>query len=199
MNLTLTPVAISGAHGPRSPMFGGAANDFFGMGASTPAYRPSYARYAMGQTAQDAYQTAKREIARFDALVERTKRIAGKVARDTVISDFGLSEPENKDKALYMRNALAFDVADAEKYTPVAYEQGFPAQGPSRGRVAKLQSFNQSFEAAVTNGENTTGILPEPVVIEKVVTVAGAVPSFVPYVVVGAIGVAALFALGVFE
>jgi hypothetical protein len=200
--MNLMPVAISSPHGSRSAMFGGSVGNFFSLGAQMPQYQPAYApppaRYYMGQTAQDYYNRARPEIQKFDTLVERTKRIAGKNARDTVIADYGLTEAANKDKALYMRNALASDVAGAEKYSPVAYEEGFPSRGPSRGRVDKLRSFNSDFEGAVKAAEDMYGILPEPVVIERTVEVPGAAPSIVPYVVIGGLGIAALFALGVF-
>lgn len=192
---TMTPVAISGARGPRPALFGGAATDFFGLGASLPAAP----QYAMGQAgAQDYYIRAKAAIRDFDGLVNRTKRVANKQSRDNIIATYGLADPADKDKALYMRNALAYDVAQAEKYTPVAYEEGFSSVGPARGRVAKLESWNASFLRDVTDAENTYGILPEPVVIERTVTVPGPAQSIVPYVVVGGLGLAALAALGLF-
>ena len=144
---------------------------------------------------------AQAAIQVFDNLVGRTARIANKTVRDQVVADFGLADPGNKDKAMYMRQALASDVANADKYTPVAYEQGFPAMGPSRGRVTKLQNFNSDFKSAVQDAEVTYGILPEPVVITQYLpgqTTSAPINWTIPVVVGGgALVVAAL--LGAFS
>lgn len=148
----------------------------------------------LGQTAQDYYVRAKAAIAQFDQLLARTARIANQTAREQIVKDFGLNDPANKDLAQYMRNALAGDVADADKYAPVSYEEGFPNHGPSRGRVSKLESFNSDFQSAVKYAEETYGILPEPVVITKTVTVAGQTNWVLPVAVgAGALGIAWLF------
>lgn len=180
---------ISATRNTRVSQFSGAAVDSF----------TSLGRIVrLGSTAQDSYNQAKPAIAKFDSLVERTKRIANQSARDTIAVDYGLTDPSNKDKALYMRNALAGDVADAEKYTPIAYEQGFPALGPSRGRVTKLENFNSDFSNAVLSAENYYGILPEPQVITNYVTTTTTNPLnwIVPVIALGAgLGLAALAGL----
>ncbi len=185
----LRRAAIGALNGHRST-FGPGSNEIFGAGMGGPR---------MGQTAQDFYNRAIPLIQKFDQLVTRTQKIANKAARDQVISDYGLNDPTNTDKALYMRNALASDVANAQKYTPIAYEQGFPSHGPARGRVTKLQNFDSDFEAAVKSAEDQYGILPEPVVIERVVTEQGPATSALPYVLVGGAAIAALFITGVIK
>lgn len=154
---------ISSTRTTRASYFSEAAVDSFapGLGAQ---------RVGLGANAEEYYLKAKGAIGQFDSLVERVKRIANKTERDGIAVAYGLTSPENKDKAMYMRNALAYDVSEADKFTPTAYEQGFPALGPSRGRVAKLESFNNSFEAAVRNAENLYGILPMPETITNYVT-----------------------------
>lgn len=161
--LALGMARISSTRQTRASYFSQAAVDSFAPGLGAP-------QASMGASAQDYYTRGKAAVARFDSLIERVKRIANKSERDGIAVSYGLTDPSNTDKAMYMRNALAYDVADAEKYSPIAYEQGFPATGPSRGRVAKLESFDGSFEQAVKSAENTYGILPEPETITNYVT-----------------------------
>lgn len=160
--------------------------------------------YTLGQAGQQIYARAKTALAKFDALVARTKKIANKTAREQVIKDYGLQESTNKDKALYMRNAVAGNVAEVDSYTPLNYLIYETRKGPDVGRVDKLEAFDRDFNSAVTDAENTYGILPEPVVIERLIMTAGTpaestTPNWViPVVVVATgLGIAALF--GVFK
>jgi hypothetical protein len=156
-------VLIGHGNGGRSSFFSSPQSDAFRVGPAL-GYQP---RYQLGVTAQEAYVNGKAEIAEFDNLVARTARIANKTVRDQIVKDYGLNEPENKEKALYMRNATANCVAEADKYTPVAYEQGFPNHGPCIGRVTKLRNWSSDFRAEIRDAETTYGILPEPVVITQ--------------------------------
>ena len=137
------------------------------VGGSGPSFT-TVRRTALGgaglaqTTGQAVYQQAKTEIARFDSLVQRTMRIANKTVRDQIISDFGLNEPGNKDKAQYVRDAMASEVSRAEQYSPVNY-YFFESPGPQRNRPAKLAAFNTDFESAVKDAEITYGILPEAI------------------------------------
>lgn len=196
-------VAISGSNGPRASLFAPATKEIFGLGG-TMGFNPVLAAIALGQTAQESYENGLREISRFDALVARVARLGigtpGKEYRDNLIKTYGLNEPTNKDKAMYMRNATASCIAEADKYQPIAYEQGFPGRGPCRGRVTKLHNWNSDLAADVTYGEDNYGINPEPVIIERTITVPGeaaAATSPWPYVVVGAGVVAALAIAGI--
>lgn len=161
--------------------------------------------FTLGQTGQQIYARAKTALAKFDALVVRTQKIANKMAREQVIKDYGLQESTNKDKALYMRNAVAGNVAEVDSYTPPNYLIYETRKGPDAGRVDKLEAFDRDFSSAVTDAENTYGILPEPVIIERLVMTAGApaessgTPNWViPVAVVAAgLGLAAIF--GVFK
>lgn len=126
----------------------------------TTVRRTALGGVSLGQGAGLAlFQQAKAEIARFDSLVQRTMRIANKTVRDQIISDFGLNDPNNKDKAQYVRDAMASEVsrADAPNY------YFFTSPGPQRNRPAKLAALNQDFESAVKSAEITYGILPEPI------------------------------------
>ena len=198
-DLPIARVAISGSNGPRAPLFGSAAKEIFGLGGyGLQSYAPAPRRRFLGQQAQDFYNNAIQEIQKFDSIQARAAKIANKSARDTIIDTYGLNDPTNKDKAMYMRGALASDVANAQKFTPIAYEEGFPTHGPARGRVTKLHNFNRDFEADVKSAEDQYGILPEPVVIERVVTTPGAT-DVLPYVLVGGAALAALFITGVIK
>ncbi len=202
-DLPIARVAISGSNSPRAPLFGVAAKEIFGLGGGynlrgyAPA--PPRRRILAQTTAQDFYNNAIQEIQKFDSIQARAAKIANKAARDQIIDTYGLNDPTNKDKAMYMRGALASDVANAQAYTPIAYEQGFPTHGPARGRVTKLHNFNRDFNADVTAAETQYGILPEPVVIERVVTTPAAAEDILPYVLVGGAALAALFITGVIK
>ena len=200
-DLPINRVAISGSNSPRAPLFSSAAKEIFGMnGYGLRGYAPAPPRRFLAQTtAQDFYNNAIQEIQKFDSIQARAAKIANKSARDTIIDTYGLNNPTDNNKAMYMRGALASDVANAQKYTPLAYEEGFPTHGPARGRVTKLHNFNRDFDADVTAAETQYGILPEPVVIERVVTTAGAPEDILPYVLVGGAALAALFITGVIK
>lgn len=191
--LALGMARISGSRTTRASYFSGAAVDSFTAGLGAPSA-------SLGKTAQDYYNQAKVAVAKFDSLVERLKKVANKTVRDGLAVQYGLTDPSNTDKAMYMRNALAFDISDAEKYSPVAYEEGFPSLGPSRGRVSKLESFDAGFEQSVQQAETTYGILPEPETITNYVTTTTAQPLnwILPVVALGAGIVIAGFA-GLFK
>jgi hypothetical protein len=199
-DLPITRVAISGSTSPRAPLFSSAAKEIFGLnGYGLRGYAPAPRHFLAQTTAQDFYNNAIQEIQKFDSIQARAAKIANKAARDQIIDTYGLNDPTNKDKAMYMRGALASDVANAQAYTPIAYEQGFPTHGPARGRVTKLHNFNRDFNADVTAAETQYGILPEPVVIERVVTTPAAAEDILPYVLVGGAALAALFITGVIK
>lgn len=193
--IPLRVAAISGFNGPRGSLFHESAVDSFRLGSS------SFARgAALGQTGQELYAMAKRELAEFDNYVERTKRLANAASRNAIIEKYGLTEPANKEKALYARNVVAQDIARAESYSPPNYDIYY-APGPTKNRPGRLEDWNHDFRDDVKYSEATYGSLPEPVVIERMQTVTEtqtAVPGWVTPVVLGALGIGALAALGVF-
>jgi len=188
-DLGMVMIGGSGGVAARPSFFSGSVVENFGV-----------ARYNLGQNdAQQYYVDAKNLISEFDQLAAIVPRISNKPVRDQIASDYGLNDPTNKDKAMYMRNALASDVANAEKYTPIAYEQGFPTHGPARGRVTKLRNFNGDFRGAVKDAEALYELLPTPQIIEKTVTVPGGGTNWtVPLLVAGG-GIAVAALLGVFS
>lgn len=182
--------SVGGFTGPRGSLFHGSATDTFQLGEASPRF--------LGASGQSLYALAQQQVAIFDSLLERTKRIANKQAREAVVEEFGLADPSNKDKSYYMRNAAAGDIAYAESFTPINYES-YEKPGPTKSRPGKLKDFNGDFSAVVKNAEDSYGILPAPQVIESIKTVnVSSIPGWVPVVVVGAVGVAVLSALGVF-
>lgn len=189
-------VMISG--GRRPSMFSGGVTEGF-RGAP---YAMGVPEYALGQTPEEWYARAKSAVSDFDSYAARTAKIANKAERERVAKDFGLTNPSDSDKAEYRRNDVQETVRQVESYSPPNYLIYSVGQR-ARNKVQALENWNKDFRRAVTEAENTYGILPEPQVIERIVEVPGA-PGAAPAVnwtlpVViggGAIIVAAL--LGVF-
>lgn len=189
----MRPVAISGTHGRRTPLFSGSAGDLFGLGASS---------YLGQMRGEEMYLAARDAVADFDALVNRTSRLANQVARNNIIVKYGLAEPENQDKLLYRRNRTAFYVSQVDQSTGPSKYLVFTESRPINS-TQDLRDENRDFKADVTAAE-AFGVLPEPVVIERIVTrevtVPGApapAPSIVPYIVVGGLVLAGLALFGV--
>src|SRR5262245_12406085 len=186
----LSMARISGGSQLRPSIFGGMES------FASPAFMGAP---ALGQTEQQWYAEAKAQVAKFDQLVERTKRVAQKAARETLISDYGLNDPSDQAKALYTRNGVAENIARAESYTPVNYV--LYSKREITNRVTRLQDYNRDVNRDVKYAEDSYGILPEPVVIERVVTVPGAAAPTnwtVPLVIAGG-GVILAAALGLFS
>lgn len=141
---------------------------------------------SLGQTEQTWYSRAKTAVAEYDNLWARTQRIAAKAYRDQLTAQYH-GNPNDPEGALYRRNSVASNLAEAEGYTPINYL----VFGESRvqSRVEKLESWNRDFKRAVKYGEDTYGVLEEPEVIERTVTVQKAVtPSWVmPVVILGGV------------
>lgn len=184
--LPLRVAVLSGYTGPRSSMFAGAASDIFSMGAGKMGARSDAEWYA----------EAKEEVAEYDDLVMRTRKIANKPVREQLAAEY-FGDPNDDDSAVYRRNSVASNIAEAEQYTPVnALVFGQPTV---LARVQKLKDWNASFKDDVLAAEAAWGSLPAPQVIETISTVqVSTVPGWVPVVVVGALGLAALSAMGVF-
>jgi hypothetical protein len=97
---------------------------------------------------------------------------------------------------MYRRNGTASNIATAESYTPVNTFY-FDSREVSN-RTQRLIDWVSDFQPAVVDAERQWGSLPDPQVIETIKTVeVSSIPGWVPVVVLGAAGVAALFAFGV--
>lgn len=189
--IPLRMASIGGFSGPRGSLFHGSATDSFRLAG--PATGP-----VLGQSSGQAiYVEAKKQLAIFDNLVERTKRLANNQSREEIVNEFGLTEPDNKDKGLYARNVVAQEIAKAESYTPINYYI-FEGPGPAKNRPGRLRDWNSDFKAAVKYSEETYGSLPEAQVIERTTTLSQ-VPGWVMPVTIGAVAVAALAVFGVFK
>lgn len=177
--LPIKVAILSGYTGARSNMFSGAASDAF----------------SLGRTGQEWYLEAKEEVAEFDDLMNRTRKIANKPVREEIAATY-YGNPADENSGSYSRNAVASDIGQAEAYTPVAGDLVF---GVSRrqNRISNLKAWNANFKEAVMAAEAQWGSLPAPEVIERMTTVSST-PGWVAPVVVGALGIAALAALGVF-
>jgi hypothetical protein len=186
----LRMVAISGPAG-RGSFFGGAVSDGFRAGHALSG------DYSLGQTPEEWYRRAKSAIADFDGYAARTAKIANKTVRDQIATDYGLNDPANKDKAAYMRAAVAYNVGQAESYTPPNYLI-FGVGQQAKNRVQALENLNSDFRRAVSDAENTYGTLPAPVVIERLVPGASAPVNWTLPVVIGGGAVVLAAALGLF-
>lgn len=181
---------IPGGSQLRPSLFGGMG----GFGSRTVMNGP-----VLGQSEQQWYAEAKSQVAKFDQLVERTRRIANRDAREELVSDYGLDDPTNREKGLYTRNGVESNIVRAESYTPINYV--LYSKREITNRVGRLQDYTSDFARDVKYAEDTYGILPEPVVIERIVTVPGAAAPTnwtVPLVIAGG-GVILAAALGLFS
>ena len=122
-------------------------------------------RAALGQTEQQWYARAKAAVAKFDELETRVRRLASPVVRSEIYSEF-VGEASDSESALYRRNSVAYNVSQAESYTPINY-MVFAAQQQSR--VEKLEEMVRQLNTEVTAAEGISGILPDPVIMERVV------------------------------
>jgi len=120
--------------------------------------------YWIGQTPQDWYRRAKESLAKFDALLTRTAKIANKTERDNILTWVGTAAVE--DSPAYRYATVKRDLeGDVEAYTPPnvnAYQVE-----RRQNRIKKLEDYNKEFEAKVSNAETVYGKLPEPTVIER--------------------------------
>jgi hypothetical protein len=144
-------------------------------------FRPSVVHQAagpvLGYSLEDGkryYEEAKVAVAQFDNLAVQASKIAYKPVRDQLIVQYGLLEPGNKDKALYMRGTLQEYVAQVEASVPPNYYVFIQDTSRPRNRLDWLKSNNVGMGTAVKNADQTYGSTPEPQVIIKEVTVPGA-------------------------
>ena len=175
---------LAGYSGPRTSMFAGSASDMFSMGASS-----------LGADGADYYAKAKAAVKQFDDLVATTRRIANKQVREDLAKEY-IGSPDDRDNGTYRRNGVAGNIATAESFTPV--NTYFFSSREVSNRAQRLIDWNKDFQSAVDDAARQWDLLPNPQVIESIKTVeVSSIPGWVPVVVLGAAGVAALFAFGV--
>jgi hypothetical protein len=181
----LRPAMIASSNGPRASIFSYGTTDSFGLGAAR-----------IGQRADvDWYNQAKAEVAEFDALTKRARKIANVQVRERVYAEH-VGDPSDPESGAYRRNSVMANVAEAEGQTPRTYATF--AEERVRNRVRKLQDVTHAFRRAVEEAEAQWGSLPAPQVIERIVTVPGAAPNILPYVLTAGVVVIGLALLGVF-
>jgi len=125
---------------------------------------------------EEWYSRAVRNIAKYDALLERAKVIANKVVREQVLETYH-NDPSDKDGAWYARDAVAYNVGQAESYTPTNYLIFNASQ--AQNRVDRLSSWNKDFESSVSAAEATYGSIPASTIIREVVESPATVPLLV--------------------
>jgi hypothetical protein len=122
----------------------------------------------LGQEDQQWFARAKAGVAAYDDLWARTQQIANQTYREQLAGKYH-TKPEDQDGALYRRNSVAYNVSQAESYTPVNYR--LYAQSQQQNRVSNLEDWNSDFRKDVEYGEKSYGILPAAQVIEQTTTV----------------------------
>lgn len=145
----------------------------------------------LGQNEQQWFARAKAAVAEYDELWARTQQIANKTYREQIAAKYHPSA-NNQEGALYRRNSVAYNIAQAESYTPVNYL--VYNDGQQQNRVSKLEEFNRGFRKDVEFGEKEYGILPEPAVIERTTTIVS--PQTPAWVIPAAVG-AGLLVVGI--
>ena len=175
--------SVGGLHGPRGSIFQKASTDVF----SSPK---------LGATDQEWYSEAEKQVRRYDDLVERAKRIAYKDERERLLKYYN-SAPDDSYYALYARNYVDNLRNYAQTFTP---PNVLVFHNPEeQDKVRWLRGWNDWFADDVQYQEKHYGTLPPQQVVEVEKTrTQTAVPGWVPIVVVGSVGIAALAALGVF-
>ena len=163
-----------------------------------------FAPPSLGQTTDRGwYDRAKGEVAKFDDLAARTKKIANKAVREQLWATH-VGDAADRSSGAYRRESVAQNVAEAESYTPVNHLI-FAAGTTARERVDKFSDINHDFRVAVEEAERTWGVLPEPQIIERIVEVPGAPAeglsgsTILTVAVVGGLSVIGLALLGVFD
>lgn len=123
---------------------------------------------ALGQTEQAWFARAKAAVVKFDDLERRARTIASPPAREAILSRF-VGRPGNRESGQYRRNSVAYNVGQAESFTPVNYL--IFKEDRVRNRVEKLEEINQDFEAELVEAEKVYGVLAAPVTVERIVEV----------------------------
>lgn len=173
-------VMISGGRS-RSNLFQHRMGDVFGrqFGGS-----PS-----LGQTGVGTYTQLKNDVAQWDALVERLKRIANQAVREQLAQRFGLTNPADKDKGQYMRNRSVYHLQQADASSPPNYSLFAPdTPGPAKNDARDLESFIAELQSAVKSAEDQYGLLQTP---QNITTVVSTTPGWVVPTVVG-VGILAI-------
>lgn len=162
-----------------------------------PAAAPQASSPVMGYTLEEGkkfYEDAKAAVAKFDNLATQISKIVYKPTRDQLVSDYGLLEPGNKDKALYMRGTLDEYVKQVEASVPLNYYVFIQDTTRPRNRLSWLTNNDVGMETAVTNAVALYGLTPEPQVIIKEVSGAGGTDLTVPILIgAGAVVLALVF------
>lgn len=126
-------------------------------------------RQELGQQAeQQWFARAKAAVAQYDELWAKTQQIANKTYREELATKYH-TDPSDPDGALYRRNSVAYNLSQAESYTPVNYLVYSTSQ--QQNRVSKLENWNSDFKEDVNYGSTQYGLLDEPQVIERTSTI----------------------------
>ena len=170
----LQMTVISGNGAPKPSFFSASVADSAGF---HPQLASPVRRFSIGQSLMEWYDKAKKAIALFDDLLNRTAKIANKTEREAVLAWIGTAA--DTSSPAYRYATVKSDLSDVEKTTPLS--EGVKQYETSRrtNRIEKLEDFNSTFKAKVTNALNVFGALPAPVIInkERIVQMSGGIPT----------------------
>lgn len=167
-----------------------------GLGASSFSASPFQAvagvRKNLGQAEQSWYARAKSAVVEYGNLWDRAQKVNDKGYRDELATKYH-GNPAATEGALYRRNSVAFNIAEAESHTPISYDVFKPSE--IQDRVNSLEDLNKSFKPELEAGEKKFGVLAETQPVEVGVAAKG---KSVPGWVVPSVVCVGLFALGFF-
>jgi len=123
----------------------------FRQGPFVNSMNGSPKRKELGENDQQWFARAKAAVAQYDDLWGRAQQIKDAAYGNQLTAKYH-GNPEDPSGALYRRNAVAYNVAQAESQTPVNYTI---YQDPKQQeRVTKLEEVLTSFRKDVEAGES---------------------------------------------
>jgi hypothetical protein len=141
-------------------MFAAVAVDVFKPGLSGTV--------RLGQAPEEWYRRAKASVSKFEDLRMRVAKIANKQERERLGTWIG--SPGVDGTPAYRAASVASDLADVERFTPPAY-QDYQIER-RRKRITELEEMNRDLSTMVSTAEQSYGRLPEPVIVQTLVSQA---------------------------
>jgi len=121
----------------------------------------------LGQADQQWFARAKASVASYDDLWARAQQISDQAYRDQLAAKYH-TKPEDQAGALYRRNSVAFDVSQAESFSPVKYS--IYTDSAAQDKVTKLEGWNDQFRGDVEHGEQAYGTQAKPGPVDQTAT-----------------------------
>jgi hypothetical protein len=124
--------------------------------ATFEPFRTALAGARLGQAPQEWYQRAKTAIAKYEALLARTGRIANQEERQKITAWVG--SPGDEATPAYRYSRVLDDLrGDVESVSPPNI-QAYSVERRQE-RIKKLEDFNREFESMVATAESVFGMV----------------------------------------